>query len=418
MTDLVVRASGSCPGNTLWYVCAKGGYRGCCSVDPCTVGFCAEDSSSASASATESTAVASASSSTTSTTSTTTAAEVKTSTSTSTSSTSTQSPSTTATTTRTQTPNRNPINGKPIIASLTGGILALLLLAAFIAYSIHRSRKRRRGQFKLLHWRRRGSFRGSSKGSLTTKECLGDDETGTETKEMVDDCRGWGGRSFLGGASGMRSAQAVDMGRDVDMGMGMDMGAVEGTATGTATALPVTGIATPTPAPTAAITPPRRPPAHEVSPLNERDRLLVARLFQHDEAGRVDVGVSPLGSSADSSPAVSPPRGTLRVKLRNEREREGERASLAGVRMETLTSRAQGMETAELSDTGFYRQRAELPARSERELINVPGRRRRGLVFEEEVRTGEENETKRIVTADGAVMVASIQTVGGDEVFG
>ncbi|RAK74063.1 uncharacterized protein BO72DRAFT_488418 [Aspergillus fijiensis CBS 313.89] len=77
-------------------------------------------------------------------------------------------------------------------------------------------------------------------------------------------------------------------------------------------------------------------------------------------------------------------------------------------------------KTAELSDTGFYRQRAELPARMERELINVPWSRRRWE--EEEWEEGGEDfghaggdsaraRERKIVTADGAVMVASIQTL-------
>ncbi|KAL7653074.1 hypothetical protein ACMYSQ_007809 [Aspergillus niger] len=39
MARLAVRQNGSCPADAQWYVCAAGGFKGCCSVDPCTTGF-------------------------------------------------------------------------------------------------------------------------------------------------------------------------------------------------------------------------------------------------------------------------------------------------------------------------------------------------------------------------------------------
>ncbi|OJZ89060.1 hypothetical protein ASPFODRAFT_42197 [Aspergillus luchuensis CBS 106.47] len=68
--------------------------------------------------------------------------------------------------------------------------------------------------------------------------------------------------------------------------------------------------------------------------------------------------------------------------------------------------------TAELSDTGFYRPRAELPAQSSRELINIPVER--GCRWDCD---GGDGASDMIVTADGAVLRATIKTVEADSPF-
>ncbi|KAI2833040.1 hypothetical protein CBS147323_864 [Aspergillus niger] len=67
---------------------------------------------------------------------------------------------------------------------------------------------------------------------------------------------------------------------------------------------------------------------------------------------------------------------------------------------------------AELSDTGFYRPRAELPAQSSRELINIPAERRCRWDCD-----GGDGASDMIVTADGAVLRATIKTVEADSPF-
>ncbi|RAH66425.1 uncharacterized protein BO66DRAFT_474162 [Aspergillus aculeatinus CBS 121060] len=209
MAALAVRAaSDSCPENTQWYVCAKGGYSGCCSVDPCTVGVCADDSSGSSSSSSSS-GRSDTTTSKTSSTSKSTAVEVKTkttSTSTSSSTISTTTipaathPATTTANTTTPTPDQTTIHptttptttttpthhqpnriNQALIAGVVGGILALLILAALVLYSIYRARKRRRGQFRLLHWRHPGTL---GSGSPSKEDRLfGEEEGGTEMVE-------------------------------------------------------------------------------------------------------------------------------------------------------------------------------------------------------------------------------------------
>ncbi|PYH79689.1 hypothetical protein BO82DRAFT_125790 [Aspergillus uvarum CBS 121591] len=201
MAALAVRAaSDSCPTHTQWYVCAKGGYSGCCSVDPCTSGVCADDSSSSSRSGTTTSKISSTSSKSTvvevktKTTSTSTSSRSTTSTTTTiptatrptatanTATTSTPNPTTTPTPTPTATAHHKPnrIN-QALIAGVVGGILALLILAALVLYSIYRAKKRRRGQFRLLHWRHPGTL-----GSVSTSKeerLIGGEESGTEMVE-------------------------------------------------------------------------------------------------------------------------------------------------------------------------------------------------------------------------------------------
>lgn len=71
---LFPRQINTCYGNKQWYVCSKGDFRGCCSSDPCTTGICPDDvnsslSSSSSTTSSSTTTTSTSSSSTTSTTS-------------------------------------------------------------------------------------------------------------------------------------------------------------------------------------------------------------------------------------------------------------------------------------------------------------------------------------------------------------
>ncbi|KAJ5469596.1 hypothetical protein N7539_009214 [Penicillium diatomitis] len=60
----------TCTGSKQWYVCSAGNYRGCCSTDPCTTGICPDDSQGAVSSANASTSSSLSSSTSTANTST------------------------------------------------------------------------------------------------------------------------------------------------------------------------------------------------------------------------------------------------------------------------------------------------------------------------------------------------------------
>ncbi|RAH44195.1 uncharacterized protein BO95DRAFT_465321 [Aspergillus brunneoviolaceus CBS 621.78] len=92
----------------------------------------------------------------------------------------TTTPTTTTKTTTTTHHQPNRIN-QALIAGVVGGILALLILAALVLYSIYRARKRRRGQFRLLHWRHPGTL---GSGSPSKEDQLfGEEESGTKMVE-------------------------------------------------------------------------------------------------------------------------------------------------------------------------------------------------------------------------------------------
>ncbi|PYI12963.1 hypothetical protein BO99DRAFT_478057 [Aspergillus violaceofuscus CBS 115571] len=507
MAALAVRAaSDSCPANTQWYVCAKGGYSGCCSVDPCTSGVCADDSSGGGSSSSSSSRSEPATSKISSTSSKSTVVEVKTkTTSTSPSSRSTTSATTTTTTTvptatrptttantatTTSTPTLpatthhkpNRIN-QALIAGVVGGILALLILAALVLYSIYRAKKRRRGQFRLLHWRHPGTL--GSGSTAKVKRLIGGEESGTEmveTKGSLLFC------PFFLEAEDLDGEKVANSGTDSHLHAPAQARPPDITITVPAPA-PATLAPAPAPAPAPArppaiprppasatlktpppnrtqtrtptpppqikpyVTPPRQKapdlaspspspsPQIQISPLNDRDRHLAMRSSNPES-------VSPL-VSPETTPTKKPPPapGRMRghhvngnfhvnvkppVPMRGGREggtlggavapasavaaAAGGGTATAGTRTLRTERRRAAATAAELSDTGFYRQRAELPARMERELINVPWRGRR---WEEGGEEGDRDgaRERRIITADGAVMVASIQTVGGDEVF-
>ena len=159
----------SCTGNTQWYVCTKGDFKGCCSSDPCGTGICPDSGSSS----------ASDSSSTSTTTTTTksghrekasttptTASRSMESTSSSSSSSSTPSStqiSTTSSETAAETggstmmdmhgdSSMHNYHERLIAGVITGSVIALLLLVGILLWVWYRSRKKRGKGFTLLEW--------------------------------------------------------------------------------------------------------------------------------------------------------------------------------------------------------------------------------------------------------------------------
>ncbi|OJI85726.1 hypothetical protein ASPTUDRAFT_55327 [Aspergillus tubingensis CBS 134.48] len=351
MARLAVRQNGSCPANTQWYVCAAGGFKGCCSVDPCTTGVCPDESGSSGSSggssssslvdaapttkdepvslttlvqepATSTISTSSALSSTpTSSSETSTGAPSSvrsastasgassTTMATTTSSTSTRDPTTTLTSTTSTVSTQSTTQASlatsqdsdtwhptaALIGGTVAGAVGLVLLVILLVFCVQRARKRRHQTFTLLRWR---SIHNSKPES----------PNGTS----------------------------------------------------------------PRPPPTA-----RTRRRGSTSPLPKYTHRTHTHKHKHKQSH----------SHTSSLPPFTFPDSTPSYPYKKNR-------------------------AAELSDTGFYRPRAELPARSSRELINIPVER--GCRWDCE---GGDGASDTIVTADGAILRATIKTVEADSPF-
>ncbi|BCR94013.1 uncharacterized protein AKAW2_11059S [Aspergillus luchuensis] len=353
MARLAVRQNGSCPANAQWYVCAAGGFKGCCSVDPCTTGVCPDESGSSGSSgggsssssslvdaaptmkdepvslttlvqepATSTISTSSALSSTptsssetsteapSSVKSTSTASRASSTTmATTTSSTSTRHPTTTLASTTSTAPTQSTTQASlaasqdvgtwhptaALIGGTVAGAVGLVLLVVLLVFCVQRARKRRHQTFTLLRWR---SIHNSKPES----------QNGTS----------------------------------------------------------------PRPPPTA-----RTRRRRSTSPLPKYTHHTHTHKHKHKHSH----------SHTPSLPNFTFPDSTPSYPYKKNR-------------------------AAELSDTGFYRPRAELPAQSSRELINIPVER--GCRWDCD---GGDVASDMIVTADGAVLRATIKTVEADSPF-
>ncbi|PWY68235.1 hypothetical protein BO83DRAFT_439136 [Aspergillus eucalypticola CBS 122712] len=353
MARLAVRQNGSCPANAQWYVCAAGGFKGCCSVDPCTTGVCPDESGSSGTSggsgssssllvdaasttkdepvslttlvqqpATSTISTSSALSSTptsssetsteapSSVRSTSTASKTSSTTmATTTSSTSTRHPTTTLASTTSTAPTQSTIQASlatsqvsdtwhptaPLIGGTVAGAVGLVLLVILLVFCVQRARKRRHQTFTLLRWR---SIHNSKPES----------PNGTS----------------------------------------------------------------PRPPPTA-----RTRRRNSTSPLPKYTHHTHTHKHKHKHSH----------SHTPSLPSFTFSESTPSYPYKKNR-------------------------AAELSDTGFYRPRAELPAQSSRELINIPAER--GCRWDCD---GGDGASDMVVTADGAVLRATIKTVEADSPF-
>ncbi|RHZ65356.1 uncharacterized protein CDV56_109325 [Aspergillus thermomutatus] len=154
MTRHLARQANTCTGSKQWYVCSKGKFHGCCSVDPCNTGVCPDQENQTTLS-TATTANTSKATSTTTATSPTAAI--------------TTAPSTSSqgdipgiiasrTVTQAVAPATDTANTSPgrdhgaLIGGVVGAVLALILLSGLL-FLVYRSRKKHGKRFVLLSWR-------------------------------------------------------------------------------------------------------------------------------------------------------------------------------------------------------------------------------------------------------------------------
>ncbi|PYH68929.1 uncharacterized protein BO88DRAFT_389283 [Aspergillus vadensis CBS 113365] len=351
MARLAVRQNGSCPANAQWYVCAAGGFKGCCSVDPCTTGVCPDESGSSGSSggssssslvdaapttkdepvslttlvrepATSTISTSSALSSTpksSSETSTGPSSAVRsistasgassTTMAITTSSTSTRDPTTTLASTTSTDATQSTTQASlatsqdsdtwhptaALIGGTVAGAVGLVLLVILLVFCVQRARKRRHQTFTLLRWRSIHNSKPESPHGIS-----------------------------------------------------------------------------PRPPPTA-----RTRRRGSTSPLPKYTHHTHTHKHKHKHSH----------SHTPSLPPFTFPDSTPSYPYKKNR-------------------------AAELSDTGFYRPRAELPAQSSRELINIPVDRGRRWDCD-----GGDRASDMIVTADGAVLRATIKTVEANSPF-
>ncbi|EHA23478.1 hypothetical protein ASPNIDRAFT_37479 [Aspergillus niger ATCC 1015] len=342
MARLAVRQNGSCPADAQWYVCAAGGFKGCCSVDPCTTGVCPDESgssgstrSSSSSSSVDSvpatkdgpvtlttlvqepaTSILSTSSASSSSSSSTPISSSETSTeapsSVRSTSTASRASSTTMATTTSSTPNQDPTT---TLSSTTS------------THSSHST---------------------TTQASLATSQGSG---TWHPTAALIG-----------GTVAGAYSASSVLESEDTRHLDCYD-GAVDITANPSHQTVYILKLH----------------PDHHIRPSHD-SRLTYPQepLPAYHQQQEPDPDLE-----ADAPPSYPTPSYPYKKN-----------------------------RAAELSDTGFYRPRAELPAQSSRELINIPAERRCRWDCD-----GGDGASDMIVTADGAVLRATIKTVEADSPF-
>ncbi|EAL92795.1 uncharacterized protein AFUA_3G07800 [Aspergillus fumigatus Af293] len=332
MTLHLARQANTCTGSKQWYVCSKGNFRGCCSIDPCNTGVC-PDQESQSTLSTSTTSTTSKPASTTTAISPTTAITTA-------PSTSSQGdipgliPTRTVTqavapATDTDAADASPGHDRSaLIGGVVGGVLALILLAGLL-FLVHRSRKKRGKRFVLLRWR-----------------------VPRESHEK---------------------ASTVESSRGVVSGNGGRLLDVPGSEQ--------------TSAISNSISPPSYADPSKTSPPVE--------VTQH----------SSVSSLPPASSAATQPSPDLNIALNTS----------TNTNASTSPTPDRAEITPELFDTGFYRQRAELAAYSQSELINLPPERRQRQVTmtpaqhtNSEVDQPAQPQLPSIITPDGVILGANL----------
>ncbi|GFG20060.1 hypothetical protein IFM61606_00314 [Aspergillus udagawae] len=339
------RQANTCTGSKQWYVCSKGNFHGCCSVDPCNTGVCPDQESQTTLS-TATTATTSKAASTTTATSPTTAITTA-------PSTSSQGdipeiiPTRTVTqavapATDTGTADASPSHDHgALIGGVVGGILTLILLSGLL-FLVYRSRKKHGKRFVLLRWR---VHRGESHEKAST----------------VANSRGVGpgneGRLLHVPNSNTPTNAIINQALTVPS-------SERASATSNTISLPATH-----------------------ANANTSKISAPAETTQH----------SSLSSLPPPSSTTSHPSPDLNLNLSTSTSISTSTHPPAPDRADT---------TPELSDTGFYRQRAELAAYSQSELINIPPDRR-------QVNTNPDPDQPAppqlpsIITPDGVILGAN-----------
>lgn len=382
MTLHLARQANSCTGNKQWYVCSKGNFRGCCSVDPCNTGVCADQESQ--------TTLSTATTATTSKAASTTTASPPTAAITTAPSTSSQGdiPGIIPTRTVTQAvaPATDTADASPssdhgaLIGGVVGGVLALILLSGLL-FLVYRSRKKHGKRFVLLRWRvprgesdEKGSTVASSRGIGSGNEGrLLDGEIQRPLHEFCSSLKT--DRAHASVPNHNTPSLAV-----VNQALPMP-GSERTSAASNTISTPSTYANTNT---------------SKISAPTETTNHSSLSSFPPASASSTASHHSPdLNLSTSPSPSTSP-------------------HPPASDAADT---------TPELYDTGFYRQRAELAAYSQSELINIPPERRQVLVLPAQHTSPETDQSAQpqlpsIITPDGVILGANFDyRVPGDDPY-
>ncbi|OJJ60859.1 hypothetical protein ASPSYDRAFT_87432 [Aspergillus sydowii CBS 593.65] len=395
MAEIVARQDTECAPSSDWYVCS-GGFRGCCSVNPCGSGCpdskgdkspsTEQENTKETISVTTVTATASTSTKTTRRTTTTEAATTTTTTDSSTtktkptltSSDDTSQTTTTSATSMSETPNSKPTSigttssssqshtNSSMIGGIVGGIIGLLLILCIVAFLVFVSRKKRGKRFTLLHWR-----------------C-----PRTEyTERSIED----------GNAPSTQAAQVQ----------------AQNQQTSTAVRNIVTG-------------PPNNQPqsipeeqSPDISPL-QSDQNNSPRTIASVSSPSTVINPRRTRNSCSKSAIIAPPPDAIHPAFRETAHPPTAPYLPPTSIPETTTistTNAHPDTTPELFDTGFYLGRLELPASSSRELINIPFNERQ----RQRQRQDEQKQIYRaaglpspIITPGGAILSANFNSVPVD----
>ncbi|KAL4775111.1 hypothetical protein BDW60DRAFT_204381 [Aspergillus nidulans var. acristatus] len=415
-------ADTTCSKRTAWYSCASG-FRGCCSVDPCGLEICPDDSNGPMtksaltawstwterpASASTLTTLSKSRSSTTPEAASTTEFESLTRNNAIKAVTSSVTERATITPTITlselgaqPTPASNLVSSShrlssTMIGAIVGGVISLVLILCLIAYFIHRTRKKRgrkvRRQFTLLRWRHH---------CLEDKQMSLEQETGTATPGTMDlhaQAKGQpplvrfhdiviGSGSRTGFMNRQKQPQTIPGEQSPVVSL------LQKRETDSPGSIP--SALTSSPSPLAALQPAISPKTS----LNLQSAFtptppLPAAIHPALHPGQGEHGYHPTAYWPSScTPEMS-------------------RCNNANIITDTAYAHADAHEqphsrhfstTPELFDTGFYLGRVELPTTCSRELINIPFAERQRQRQKSQLHRGTAHPLS-ITTPDGAVL--------------
>ncbi|BCS22415.1 uncharacterized protein APUU_30640S [Aspergillus puulaauensis] len=401
MAEIVARQDTACAPSTDWYVCS-GGFRGCCSVDPCGSG-CPDSKGDKSPSTepvdtkgkisvTTVTATATSKTSTKTTRTTTTEAATTTATvkpttttdSTLTSSVETDQTTTTSATSMSETPDSQPTSigttssssqshaNSKMIGGIVGGIIGLLLILCIVAFLVFRSRRKRGKRFTLLHWRcPRAEY----------------------TEKSVED----------GNAPSTQAAPVQAQNQQAQNQQAST--AVRNIVTGPPNNQPQT-------------IPEEQSP--DISPLQSNQNNSPRTIASVSSPSTV-INPRRTRNSCSKSAIIAPPPDAIHPAFRETGHPPTAPylppTTIPEITTISTTTNTHPDSTPELFDTGFYLGRLELPASSSRELINIPFNERQ----RQRQRQDEQKQIYRaaglpspIITHDGAILSANFNSVPVD----
>ncbi|GIJ87419.1 hypothetical protein Asppvi_006325 [Aspergillus pseudoviridinutans] len=351
MTLHLARQANTCTGSKQWYVCSKGNFHGCCSVDPCNTGVCPDQDGQ--------TTLSIATTATTSKAASTTTASSPTTAITTAPSTSSQGDIPGIIPTRTVTQAVAPATGTDtagassghdhgaLIGGVVGGVLALILLSGLF-FLLYRSRKKRGKRFVLLRWRVPRGDNHENASTVASSRGLGAGNEGRLLDAPASNCN-------------TRANPVVNQALPVP--------ASEPTST---TSKTISQASTHANASTSKTSAPAETTHH-----SSMSSVPLASSTTNHPSPDLNLNISTSTSTSPQPPAPD--------------------------RADT---------TPELSDTGFYRQRAELAAYSQSELINIPPERRQLQIPPAQHTNPDPDQPPQpqlpsIITPDGVILDAN-----------